>query len=545
MTDYGFTSGGINTVPAYTGTTERFDDIANTQTARLAITARAYLTAFAISLPAKPLPNMYGYTSCGTAGAGDLGTTQRYDNDANTQTARTAATARYFLAGYSMFGAGFTSCGYIGGVIAGKTERLDDTANAWTGRLDATPRISPAGYSIRQYNTVSFNFHPLGYTSGGATAFAVGTTERFEDYTNTHTARTGIDPRYRLAGFSMLGYGYTVCGYDIAGAVTGKNQRFDDITNTQITRTSAPTVRAAPAGYSLEENFIQFPQAVGHGFTSCGNVLFPITLVGITERFDDTTNAQVSRSPATSRTNPAGFGMLGFGYTSCGNVSTGISNTGLTERFDDTVDNHTARASATARRSLAGYSFNNFGFTSCGIITVAVGTTEKFDDIANTWTSRADATARLYPAGFNIGNFGFIACGLPDPLIPVATGLLEKFDDISNTHIARLSDPTPRSSLTAYSMLGFGFTSCGYDDSTGNALGTTERFDDGANTWTARAVAFTRTNLAGYSFNNFGFTSCGFFSDVQRITERFDDGANTHTLRANAFPRYSLTGYAI
>ena len=84
---FGFTSGGPGT-----GLTERFDDVADTQTARTAATAREGLAGYSL--------NGFGFTSCGIAG-GNTGVTQRFDDVANTQTARTAATARRYLAGYS------------------------------------------------------------------------------------------------------------------------------------------------------------------------------------------------------------------------------------------------------------------------------------------------------------------------------------------------------------------------------------------------------------------------------------------------------------
>jgi len=43
----------------------------------------------------------YGFTSCGYTTA-NVGTTERFDDVANTQTARADATARYYLAGYSL-----------------------------------------------------------------------------------------------------------------------------------------------------------------------------------------------------------------------------------------------------------------------------------------------------------------------------------------------------------------------------------------------------------------------------------------------------------
>ena len=43
----------------------------------------------------------------------------------------------------------------------------------------------------------------------------------------------------------------------------------------------------------------------------------------------------------------------------------------------------------------------------------------------------------------------------------------------------------------------------------------------------------------------YGFTSCGYTTANAGITERFDDVANTHTARAGATARYSLTGYSL
>ena len=90
---------------------------------------------------------------------------------------------------------------------------------------------------------------------------------------------------------------------------------------------------------------------------------------------------------------------------------------------------------------------------------------------------------------------------------------------------------------------GYGFTSCGYDNV--GIVGTTQRFDDVANTHTARANATARAYLAGYSLNGYGFTSCGYTTASVGTTQRFDDVANTHTARTSATARISLTGYSL
>ena len=131
------------------------------------------------------------------------------------------------------------------------------------------------------------------------------------------------------------------------------------------------------------------------------------------------------------------------------------------------------------------------------------------------------------------GGFGFTSCGF----ISAITGTTERFDDVANTHTARAA-ATARDKLTGYSLNGFGFTSCGWITA---AVGTTERFDDVANTHTARATATARQAPTGYSLNGFGFTSLGSVN----ATERFDDVANTHTARTAATGRETLTGYSL
>ena len=185
----------------------------------------------------------YGFTSCGYTTAG-VGTTERFDDVANTHTARTDAAARYDVSGYSLNGYGFTSCGYTTAGV-GTTERFDDVANTHTARTDATARYDVAGYSLNGY----------GFTSCGYTTAGVGTTERFDDVANTHTARTDATARYAPAGYSLNGYGFTSCGYTTANA--GTTERFDDIANTHTARTDAAARRLA-AGYSLNEYFINY-----------------------------------------------------------------------------------------------------------------------------------------------------------------------------------------------------------------------------------------------------------------------------------------------
>jgi hypothetical protein len=266
-----------------------------------------------------------------------------------------------------------------------------------------------------------------GFTSCGETTTSVGTTERFDDIANTHTARANATARRYLAGYSLNGYGFTSCGF-ISGNV-GTTERFDDIANTHTARANA-TARESPAGYSLN----------GYGFTSCG---YTTTSVGTTQRFDDVANTHTARANASPRRYLAGYSLNGYGFTSCGFIS---GNVGTTERFDDIANTHTARANATARHSPAGYSLNGYGFTSCGFIGDNFGTTQRFDDVANTHTTRADATARSYLAGYSLNGYGFTSCGFTTNYV----GTTQRFDDVANTHTAR-ANASARVHLTGYS----------------------------------------------------------------------------------------------
>jgi len=272
----------------------------------------------------------FGFSTCGFT-ASVQGTTERFDDVANTHTARTAATARDSLAAYSLNGHGFTSCGSVSGV----TERFDDTANSHTARGAATARRYVSGYSLNGY----------GFTSGGFIAAVSAVVERFDDVGNAHTVRTALTTaRERLAAYSLNGYGFTSCGNVSGTPGVGTTERFDDVANAQPGRTDA-AARRSPAGYSFN----------GYGLTTGG---FTTVVVGTTGRFDDVGNAHTARTAlTTAREELGGYCVNGYGFSTCGLTG---SNTGITERFDDVANSHTGRTAATARMSVAGYSINEF-----------------------------------------------------------------------------------------------------------------------------------------------------------------------------------------
>jgi hypothetical protein len=335
-----------------------------------------------------------------------------------------------------MGGYGFTSCGYTSTNV-GTTQRFDDTANSHTARANAYARRHLAGYAFNGYG-----FTSCGYTGSNP---GVGTTERFDDTANTHTARANASARYNLAGYAFGGYGFTSCGY--TSTQVGTTERFDDTANSHTSRADA-TARRELAGYAFG----------GYGFTSCG---YTSTQVGTTERFDDTANSHTARANATARNALTGYTLGGYGFTSCGYTS---ANVGTTERFDDVANSHTARANATARRELAGYAFGGYGFTSCGYTTGNVGTTERFDDTANSHTARANATARRHLTGYafpDLDNFSLWQSAATVSSITLAWNLVREGIQDIQTEIYEGDVETNMSLLTTTSAGATSYTRSG------------------------------------------------------------------------------------
>lgn len=188
----GIVSGGY--IAAVDGTTERFTEPTNAWVGRTAVTPRSALTSYGL--------NNFGFTSGGSTTnlvAGIVGTTEKYDYGASTQTIRAAITARWELSGYSIGGYGFTSGGQIAGPAnTGLTERLDDAANVQVARTALTTiRCRLSAYSLNGF----------GFTTGGFVAAVSAVTERFDDVANTHTTRIALNTaRADLAAYSTNEY---------------------------------------------------------------------------------------------------------------------------------------------------------------------------------------------------------------------------------------------------------------------------------------------------------------------------------------------------
>lgn len=304
---------------------------------------------------------------------------------------------------------------------------------------------------------------------------------------------TGTNTRLkvRLHG----GYGYTSGGQIAGPANTGQTERYDDIANSQVVRANLLTFRQGLVGFSLN----------GFGYTVGGTTT---TLVsggtGNTERFDEVINSNIQRTSRTPLTFHASFDINGFGFGSGGTTIGGVVSP-IVEKFDDVTNSWETRTPlSTARSLVAGFGLNNFGFTFGGTdgISSQVGTIERFDDNTNTQILRNPNDLRRFPACFSLNGFGFMNRGssLPGPAL---FGTTNKFDDVANTNVGRTSSGTSRDELAGYSLNGFGFTSCGDTSGGGAITGLTERLDDVANSQTTVTAATSRSRLAGFSTNEY------------------------------------------
>lgn len=305
---------------------------------------------------------MYGFTSCGQVSTGDTGLTERFDDILNIHIIRADATPRRGPTGYSMYindeNVGFTSGGIRAGVV-GTTEKFSDITNTHTSRKDIIGRRGLAGYSIYQY----------GFACGGVLGSNLSTDmiERFDDMTNTHIQISGkMTARGRLCGYSMptsgFWYGFTSCGNTDIIAWTGITERYDNIGDISTLRATA-SARRELTGYSMIVNNEYYGFSCG-GWTN-----------NQTERFDDNSNTHTTRTtitPAGPRNEVVSFSMKvdnhWYGFAGCGWTGTGSIRTGQIERFDDNTNTQTIRNPATIKSFLAGYALDLCPTTICDFV---------------------------------------------------------------------------------------------------------------------------------------------------------------------------------
>jgi hypothetical protein len=263
---YGFTVGGSDTVNTL-NTNERFDDVAQTQTARTGIVQRNKLTAYSL--------NGFGYVAGGENPVGTVvGSHIRFDDVTNVATLRDLITSRDGLTAYTINGYGFTSCGYNGTARTGLTERFDDSVNANTTRTSATARDLLSGLGLNNY----------GFTAEGqiAGAISVTTVERFNDVVNTQTARADNSAGFALAGYSLtaaisgspLGQGVVLTDVDLVGGAF-LIYYINDVSNTRDAGIVAGVGKRYLTGYSLN----------GFGFHS-GGINSDLSVSNVVQRYD-------------------------------------------------------------------------------------------------------------------------------------------------------------------------------------------------------------------------------------------------------------------
>lgn len=280
----------------------------------------------------------FGFTSGGYDGVNPVGTVERFDDVANSQTARTSTVTRNECAGFSLNGFGHVVGGEnpIGSVVGAHT-MLDDVLNTQVVRDIIISRSGLTAYTINGFGFTSCGFN-------GTTR--VGTTERFDGVANANTTRTSATARDLLAGFGMNNFGFTACGETAGPTTSNINQRFDDIANTQTSRASLVDIGAC-AGFSLNG----FGYVFG-GESPVGNNNNTVTT------FDDIANSPNTIGIGTARRLLSAFSLNGFGFSSGGFVA---AVSAVTERYDNVATTITGVVNLnTARSGLAGFATNEY-----------------------------------------------------------------------------------------------------------------------------------------------------------------------------------------
>lgn len=252
LNGFGHIAGGeVNVGGAVMPVHRRFDDVANSSTGRNSISGRKGLTAYTI--------NGYGFTSCGFDGTNRVGTTQRFDDFTNTNTTRTSATARDLLSGFGLNNFGFTAEGQITGAISVVTvERFNDVANTQTARADAGAGFALAGYSL----TAAIVNSPLGQ-GVVLTDVDLVTGDLFiyyiNDVSNTRDAAVtaGVGKRY-LTAYSLNGFGFHSGGINSDLSVSDVVQRYDGVGKFLTSVTVLNTARSGLTSFATNEYFVNY-----------------------------------------------------------------------------------------------------------------------------------------------------------------------------------------------------------------------------------------------------------------------------------------------
>jgi len=330
---------------------------------------------------------------------------------------------------------------------------------------------------------------------GGITDRNVAETQSLKVFTYAETSLRG---HVRIEG----GYGFTSHGF--TGSNSAVVEKFDDISNawTAITVTGNLTARMGLGGYSLN----------GYGFISCGGTGDSVA-VGDTCRVDTVALAGTTRTAATARMGIGSYSMNGFGYTCCGttDVTNVNAKVATTQKLDDNANTQsTVTSGELSRWGVSGFSINNLGFT-CG---AAPGTSPIYRRDINDICSDSGSTVRYgryMAASYALNGYGFIVCGgtgastgWPNAVISASVAI-QRYDDTAgpSTTTTRATTETARWSVAGFSLNGYGFTTGG-QTAASTYVGTTNRFDDTANTITTRDTLNTaRSRLATFATNEY------------------------------------------
>ncbi len=572
---FGFTSGGNTGVVS--AVTQRFDDIANTQTPRTGLTtARDNIAGFSL--------NGLGFTCGGDTGAVS-GVVERFDDVNNAHTTRVSlapATERSSM--FTLNGRGFIQGGTdTVDIVYGLTNRFDDISNIWQSRT---------GLILSRFDGSGFGINNFGFSVAGDTIIDAGgivsTVERFDDVANNNTSRAPITTARDTIGTYVIDeFGFASGGLDNAGLIRDITERFDDTTNIWVTVTSLATPRFAMTnGYSLN----------GFGFTSCGAITGPANS-GITDRYDNVANTHNVRTAATARAAPGEYATNEFfveyntenvsEFDEIWNLGTawiahGDNVITLAQRHNNLdfrsevvlqlplgaisgANSITYRGPAHSRpmtiTSRPDDPYVGFGFTSGGFAAVAVSAiTEQYDDPTQvTITKTALQTARQGLAGYSYSGYGYTSCGnTGTDAAPVSSLLTERLDPIANVQTYRASVLTARNDLASFVVMDGnnvtlnprGHVAGGWDSGTVAVTNLHDEFEDISNIQTVRQVLGTALcRTTGFAINQYGFVVGGATSlagaNRSNLNQRYDLIADTWSYMG-VIPevRYGMAGFA-
>lgn len=274
--------------------------------------------------------------------------------------------------------------------------------------------------------------------------------------------RTAGTAKYRSAGISLNGMGYSVAGRDVSDVNTSTVHQYNDYTSTWLSRGSINNVKQGPCGFDLN----------GLGYAAGGGITNGATSNTV-DQYNDETNVWTAKGTLnTAREMPSGHSLNGLGYAVGGSTTDTAGAPGgdstANEQYSDSTNIWTAKATMTARRFLGSFAVNQFAYACTGINAAGTRllTVEQFNDASNAWTAKTGYTLPVGAAGgifgaysFTADNKGYLAYGADNSVL--VTGMAQ-YDDLLNLwNVKTSATGTARSQGSSFSLGSSGYTAVG------------------------------------------------------------------------------------